>query len=327
MKCEICREMLWAYLEQDLNAEEAAEMEQHLAVCADCQAEAKVQKEIMDSLRSLSDEALPDGYHTELMQKLGEEAAKNVVSFPKIKKQPKWKQLSLIAAAVLIVIAAGGVKGMMQMREGQNQVARQMKASANETASVSDEAAPLESRETEDSSAAMDQAAKQPFEMQQKGVQTEDNQKKAASGGEAEDSLMEARESDAKEKAKDMGSSFAGGGMDAAMPEETSVMEDEWEAPYSMMRSAAPLAPTDTAILQVTDLETAMAAIRDTMIAAEGYEEVAAEENSIYAVIPVEHFDAFAKALEDLGTLQWTQKGTLAEGDAYRSVEIQLDMK
>ncbi|MGN0134199.1 MAG: anti-sigma factor family protein, partial [Anaerotignum sp.] len=34
MRCEDCRELLWAYLEQELNEEETAKMQQHLGECA-----------------------------------------------------------------------------------------------------------------------------------------------------------------------------------------------------------------------------------------------------------------------------------------------------
>ncbi len=316
MRCEDCRELLWAYLEQELNEEETAKIQQHLEACADCRAEAEAQKEIMESLRSLPEEELPEGYHQELMQKLNAEAAHNVVPFPVKKKQPKWKQLSMIAAAALVVVAAGGINGMMEMRQSQNDAVRRIEETA-------DTVAPFEMEEAIEESA-MDEAAEQPVEMQKRISQTADNGKEAASG--AEKKSAEPNDYNAAQDEKKEDVSLESGGADAALPKATSVAEDETAAPYSMIRSAA-MAATDTAILQAADLETAKTMIRDSIEAAGGYEETASAENSIFAVIPVENFEEFGKALEGFGELQWTQKGKLAEGEAFRSVEIQLNQK
>lgn len=316
MRCEDCRELLWAYLEQELNEEETAKIQQHLEACADCRAEAEAQKEIMESLRSLPEEELPEGYHQELMQKLSAEAAPNVVPFPVKKKQPKWKQLSMIAAAALVVVAAGGINGMMEMRQSQNDAVRRIEETA-------DTVAPFEMEEAIEESA-MDEAAEQPVEMQKRISQTADNGKEAASG--AEKKSAEPNDYNAAKDEMKADLSIESGGADAALPKAASVAEDETAAPYSMIRSAA-MAATDTAILQAADLETAKTMIRDSIEAAGGYEETASAENSIFAVIPVENFEEFGKALEGFGELQWTQKGKLAEGEAFRSVEIQLNQK
>ena len=70
MNCEKVKELLWAYLENKTTAEETAEIETHLEGCAACREELAQQKEIKNALASLPDEELPEGYHTELMQKL-----------------------------------------------------------------------------------------------------------------------------------------------------------------------------------------------------------------------------------------------------------------
>ena len=77
MNCEKAKELLWGYYRQELTADEAAELEQHLEGCADCQEEAEFCREMVTMLNTLSEEELPEGYHTELMQKL-EKAAKTV---------------------------------------------------------------------------------------------------------------------------------------------------------------------------------------------------------------------------------------------------------
>lgn len=73
--------------------------------------------------RCLPDEELPEGYHTELMQKL--QAERKIVPFP-AKKKHGWKQMSMIAAAVLVVVVAGGTRGMLEMRQNQNEEIEQI---------------------------------------------------------------------------------------------------------------------------------------------------------------------------------------------------------
>ena len=102
MNCDKVKELLWAYLENKTTAEETAEIETHLEGCAACREELAQQKEIKNALASLPDEELPEGYHTELMQKL--QAERKIVPFP-AKKKHGWKQMSMIAAAVLAVFA------------------------------------------------------------------------------------------------------------------------------------------------------------------------------------------------------------------------------
>ena len=97
MNCDKVKELLWAYLENKTTAEETAEIETHLEGCAACREELAQQKEIKNALASLPDEELPEGYHTELMQKL--QAERKIVPFP-AKKKHGWKQMSMIAAAV-----------------------------------------------------------------------------------------------------------------------------------------------------------------------------------------------------------------------------------
>ena len=156
MNCEAVREMLWAYLEKELTAAEAVKIEEHLKNCADCREELKFQQEMMETLSGLPDEELPDGYHAELMQKLQVEAAPNVVSFPvKKKKQPVYKQWGMIAAAVMVVVAAGGMNGMLEMRESQNAAVQEMQAkdmaapanAAGETMAVYDSVEDVDSPE------------------------------------------------------------------------------------------------------------------------------------------------------------------------------------
>ncbi|WP_458407444.1 anti-sigma factor family protein [Anaerotignum sp.] len=305
MNCEAVKEMLWAYLEKELTAEEAVKIEEHLKNCAECREELELQKEMMETLSGLPDEELPDGYHTELMQKLQAEAAPNVVPFPqkaaqKKKKQPMWKQWGMIAAAVLVVVAAGGMDGMLEMRKSQNEAVQEMKAA--------DAAEPMEAS-IEDAVVAE--------EKMQKDVSI--SYKKMSAPAAGEETANVTTQSGAKQEEMVMDDM-------AAVPEVAS-MEAEEDGPvaYSTTRSAK-VEAIDKVALQAADTAAAMTAVQKAIAESGGFEEDAAEGN-VFAAIPVDNYDAFVKALEGIGTLNWTQKGVQGEGASYRTVEISFKTK
>ena len=123
MSCEKCRELLWEYLTHGLTKENADTVAKHLEQCMDCQKEAIQLQKIIDSLKSLPEEELPEGYHEELMGKLAQE--QKVISgiIPK-KPRHRWKQFSLIAAAIVLVAAIGGGQDILSLRGNRNQVTK-----------------------------------------------------------------------------------------------------------------------------------------------------------------------------------------------------------
>jgi len=104
MSCDKCKELLWAYLAQELNKEDANFVAMHLEQCKACQEEAIQLQKIMDSLRNLPEEELPEGYHNELMEKLAQET----------KVLP------------LVVVAVGGAQGVLNLRGNQNEIVQEM---------------------------------------------------------------------------------------------------------------------------------------------------------------------------------------------------------
>lgn len=283
MNCEAVKEMLWAYLEKEITAEEAVKIEEHLKNCEACREELKFQQEMMETLSGLPDEELPEGYHTELMQKLQVEAASNVVPFPvRKKKQPVWKQWGMVAAAVLVVVAAGGMNGMLEMRESQNAAVQEMQAA--------DVAAPVE----------------------------EDGETFAAYNGAADDMSV----SENSKKAKMVVTSDV-----SAEAYDSGVVYDEAEEkeviPFAIAR-VAEVQITDMAVLTSDDVAEARAGLQKAITIAEGYEEPAAEENMVVAVIPVETFDSFVADMEMIGILEWSMQGTVDENTAFRTIEIRL---
>lgn len=316
MRCEDCRELLWAYLEKETTAEETEKVEEHLAACADCREELDAVREMKKALQSLPDEALPEGYHTELMQKLQAEAAPNVVPFPAKKKAPKWKQLSMIAAAALVVVAAGGINGMLDMRQSQNEAVQKMEVTTDDTMVAYDAGEPMEGMTIEETT---DDAAVE-YQVDTSSA-TSSNEKKRSSASPVADGVdAGAMPAQTKNKAAVMEEATVDM---AAVPETASVTTEE-TAPFSVKRSAAET--TDIAILLVADEKAAIAEIQKAIAEAGGYEE-AFDGDDVSAMIPVENYGDFVKKLEALGELEWMKQGNLAADADYRSVGIRLKLK
>lgn len=298
MHCETVKEMLWAYLEQETTAEEAVEIEKHLAGCAACREEYDAQKEILGMLSNLPEEELPEGYHAELMQKIQAEA-KVVPITAKKKKQPIWRQWGMIAAAVLMVIAAGGMEGLLSMREGQQAAVEQ--ARMMQAAEMAEDAA--------DAEVLMDTVGEMPAE----------NEKSAAAGAatQAENTGRKAAKAQAANDAK---AAVEGSGDIPETAAETAGTEGIM--PFSGRRSVDTQAAEFVSI-QTADIAAAKAAVQEAIAAAEGYEEVAEAENSVIAVIPTEGFASFAAALEEIGSVEWIQTADEVTS-AYRHIEIEL---
>ena len=297
MNCEAVREMLWTYLEKETTAEEAVKIEEHLKNCADCRKELELQQEIMSSLRNIPDEELPDGFHAGLMQKLQAEAATNVVPFPaKQKKRPLYKQWGMIAAAVLVVAAAGGMNGMLSMRESQNAAVAEMKAA--DTAATADDFMDDLAVAEEVGSAEGKLKAEADYGYQKMNAPASGLEIAATT---TQDEVAAAYDSDAV--------------VEAASAEEETMQ-------FSIARSARAEA-NDRGELVVPDVAAALAELQKAIAEADGYEEPAAE-GSVFAAVPVENYDDFVKVVENIGTLTWTQKGKMEADAAYKTVEIIL---
>ncbi len=295
MNCDKVKELLWAYLENKTTAEETAEIETHLEGCAACREELAQQKEIKNALASLPDEELPEDYHTELMQKL--QAERKVVPFP-AKKKYGWKQMSMIAAAVLVVVVAGGTRGMLEMRQNQNEEIEQIlfedtalmadtgEEAAEQTAadSATENNAAEKSDTKEDFSEQETKKAKKP--VLQKTTPKETTPKAALYASEAEN----------------------------AMDSETLV-----SGTRALDSNAA-----DSMTLQVEKKETALQAIRKSIEDCGGYEESSADD-VIQAVIPVANYADFLEQVGKLGEIQAFFQGE--EDGASRTISISVTEK
>lgn len=326
MNCDKVKELLWAYLENKTTAEETAEIETHLEGCAACREELAQQKEIKNALASLPDEELPEDYHTELMQKL--QAERKVVPFP-AKKKHGWKQISMIAAAVLVVVVAGGTRGMLEMRQNQNEEIEQIlfedtalmadtgEEAAEQTAadSATENNAAEKSDTKEDFSEQETKKAKKP--VSQKTAPKEITPK------EATPKEATPKETTPKETAKSFWSDGAATMPKAALyaSEAENAMDSETlvSGTRAMDSNAA-----DSMTLQVEKKETALQAIRKSIEEAGGYEESSADD-VIQAVIPVANYADFLEQVGKLGEIQAFFQGE-ADG-ASHTISISVTEK
>ena len=326
MNCDKVKELLWAYLENKTTAEETAEIETHLEGCAACREELAQQKEIKNALASLPDEELPEGYHTELMQKL--QAERKIVPFP-AKKKHGWKQMSMIAAAVLVVVVAGGTRGMLEMRQNQNEEIEQILFENTAlTADTGEEAAEQTAADSAtESNAAEKSDTKEDFsEQETKKVKKPVSQKvapKETTPKETTPKETTPKETTPKETAK----SFLPEGA-ATMPKAALYAS---EAENAMDREtlvsgtrAADSNAADSMTLQVAEKETALQAIRKSIEEAGGYEGSSADD-VIQAVIPAANYADFLEQVGKLGEIQALFQGE-ADG-ASHTISISVTEK
>ena len=331
MNCDKVKELLWAYLENKTTAEETAEIETHLEGCAACREELAQQKEIKNALASLPNEELPEGYRTELMQKL--QAERKVVPFP-AKKKHGWKQMSMIAAAVLVVVVAGGTRGMLEMRQNQNEEIEQIlfedtalmadtgEEVAEQTAadSATENNAAEKSDTKEDFSEQETKKAKKP--VSQKTAPKETTPKETTP---EEATLKEAtpKETTPKETAKSFWSDGAATMPKAALYASEAENAMDSETLVSGTRALDSNA-ADSMTLQVEKKETALQAIRKSIEDCGGYEESSADD-VIQAVIPVANYADFLEQVGKLGEIQAFFQGE--EDGASRTISISVTEK
>lgn len=326
MNCDKVKELLWAYLENKTTAEETAEIETHLEGCAACREELAQQKEIKNALASLPDEELPEGYHTELMQKL--QAERKVVPFP-AKKKHGWKQMSMIAAAVLVVVVAGGTRGMLEMRQNQNEEIEQILF--EDTALMADTGEEAAEQTAADSAtknnAAEKSDTKEDFsEQETKKAKKPVSQKtapKETTPKEATPKEATPKETTPKETAKSFWSDGAATMPKAALYASEAENAMDSEALVSGTRAMDSNA-ADSMTLQVEKKETALQAIRKSIEEAGGYEGSSVDD-VIQAVIPVANYADFLEQVGKMGEIQAFFQGE--EDGASRTISISVTEK
>ena len=313
MKCEECRELLWAYLKNETSAQENAEIEEHLRHCTECREEEKELAELIGSLTTLPEEELPEGFHAELMDKIKAED-KKVIPFPVQKKKQagKWKQLSLAAAAVLVVVAVGGMNGLLEMRQGQEQVMQEAAAEHNDALPKTEQAENMQREasaekampEENDREAAQEKgtAAKPEAERKQTPVIQKDSAAK-------ENRHVPAERKAAEKQEDDLGLMML------------SNEDAEIGTPRMFHHGEAAEA---SSVLIAENAAEAKQAVRESIAALGGTEKTADEADVILAVIPEAHLDAFYESLDSLGQYEVTQDAFASDEDGLCTVKVEV---
>lgn len=372
MKCEECRDLLWIYLEWETTPEESAEIKAHLAECPKCRKAASQHMAVMETLRSLPEAELPEGYHAELMQKiaaagsLAEETDEsdetailpNHVSTPPVewkvvrkteilqkakaekeqerKQRHGWKGLSLVAAAVLVVAAVGGINGAMNMRQTPSE-------SVQLTSDLPDEGG-AESVQTDtvpENAAAPVTAAGSAEEAGQ--TRNTDLENMPVMEDTARIMANEAVHTAPKEPAQPEPESTPNPMLRSAPVPETASLSAP-PAPPALAKAADGTESAENSIsdngitpdsaaeeksgdsLKLNPQNNGADVYNSVLQAAENYAgfQESANGSSISVMIPVENLGAFLSELGTIGEIEWQTQGQEEVGATYRRVEILL---
>ncbi len=108
MKCETIRNMMSSYIDKELNDVEKKEFEKHLAECEQCREEYASMLDILAMCSNLEELELPQGFRTELHQKLVEEKKKKNLFTGILGSRGRKMATGIVAAALVVAIGIGG---------------------------------------------------------------------------------------------------------------------------------------------------------------------------------------------------------------------------
>ncbi len=306
MNCHRCKELMWAYLSQELDKEEAVFVAAHLKDCPDCQEETEKLQELMDSLSNLPEEDLPEGYHTELIHKLAQQ--EKILAFPSGKKpQYFWKQFGLIAAGVVLVVAIGGTQGILKMRgEGNGPSEKIFVQETTEPEDISEifqSAAPQEDAlpeepvleksahaGVEEGELQKDVRAEQP-KIQKKMVSEEAPQEEITNGSSPQKEDISQEQAQKQEK------------VEISLPE-APIPDLAQAEPRDMLfavEDTREALPMQQVILTVGDTEGVLDSIGELAISLGGYEEFRPSAQSIRISVPAGKRENFMEGIKEIG--------------------------
>ena len=244
------------------------------------------------------------------MQKL--QVEKKVVPFP-AKKRYGWKQLGTIAAAVLVVVAAGGVKGMLEMRSNQNEAMQQIAVNPTKTAKTGENTLYTLEEMSETQSLQEQEAEKQTFPTQETPKASAEEKNKAGA--------EENKTSQSTEESADTAQLSTSEEMQSIAPKAVLQADlAESATGYPQLRTAN-AESIDSVTLLVEDTASALRAIRASIADCGGYEESTIDD-TVQAVLPAINYQAFLEQIGKLGELQELCQSE--EEDAPRTIRISI---
>lgn len=360
MNCEKAKELLWGYCAEELTAIEEAELEQHLEGCAECRQELELCREMQEMMKNLPEEELPEGYHTELMQKLEKEAKaaetvktewavipfrERVAEHKKKqkdkqmlqkKKQRMHRQWGMIAAAAVLVAATGPIQDMWEQQKQhrhdviyespyQEESVKIENMTDPAVMPIAEEAVEKQKEITAESAAEQSRMTADPMTetIQEDAAQSEQEKKEASAGGTVEPMSIQTAEENTIAAEPMTGADMQEVPQTAAYtPEEATPMMAREMPAQEVAEEAAVKESSEVVSLKVMDEEAVKETIRGQIALLNGQEE--ATETGMTVLLPSEQVATFYEALGTLGELSWIQNDGTVVDAAYCRIAIQF---
>jgi anti-sigma factor RsiW len=117
-----------AYIDGELRPASRAEVDAHLAACADCRAEFDGRRAFIALIKTGSTyHNAPAGLSARLSERLAQESEAKIVPFtPRAKREAMWRPLALVASFLLAVVLSGGVGYMSSLPAGGDLITQQV---------------------------------------------------------------------------------------------------------------------------------------------------------------------------------------------------------
>lgn len=106
MKCENIRDLMSAYIDNEINEVDKAKLEKHIAQCPQCKEEYELLKDLVLECSDIDEVELPEDFREELHSKLLEAKAAKPSKLAVFMKKNRWMSVAGTAAAVLVVALA-----------------------------------------------------------------------------------------------------------------------------------------------------------------------------------------------------------------------------
>lgn len=132
MKCENIRELMSAYIDDEINEVDKAKLEKHLAQCPQCMEEYELLKDLVIECSEIDEVELPEDFREELHSRLIEARSGRNNGIVGFVKKNKWKTATGAVAAVLIFAISMNSLGTPKGVENATELAKG-KAGGNST--------------------------------------------------------------------------------------------------------------------------------------------------------------------------------------------------
>ena len=107
MNCEQMNDLLWAFLDGELTAQEEEQMHAHLEQCADCRALLEQLQTLRTSFSDLEEIPAPDGFAEGVMSRIKAQSKPKVIP---LFKRPQIRALTAVAACAVLFVGFGGIR-------------------------------------------------------------------------------------------------------------------------------------------------------------------------------------------------------------------------